>query len=89
MNTLDLSSYAVEDGAGTRFVPIVTDDGQVGFRVEWLNTGETTFIYFNPSTTEGADDFTPNVFVYEGATGEPWNDEALHFYDLRERSEFG
>lgn len=70
--------------AGVRYIPVIGHEGQVGYRCEWLATGEVTYIYLNASGGGDDAEHRANVFVHEGSTFEPWNDGALHFYDLEE-----
>jgi hypothetical protein len=79
-NGFEFRGLTVYDPAADVFyVPFVAEDGRVGYRVG--GTGKRadveTFIYFNPSTTEG--DSTPNVFVYEGVENDPGLDNPLVF----------
>lgn len=76
--------WTTDHDAGVRYVPVIGHEGQVGYRCEWLNTGEITYIYMLASGGGTCDEHRPNVFVYEGREFEPWNDGALHFYDLEE-----
>lgn len=50
--------------------------GALGFKVE--GPRGTEYIMLNPS--RGSDDGVPTVFVYQGPTGDPAEDEPQHFY---------
>ena len=56
----------------------------MGFRVTHPN-GAVEFTYLNPSSSDS--DGTPNVFVYQGAAGNPAMDTPQHWYSLA-RNEF-
>lgn len=49
-------------------------DGMVGYKVTRVYDGEVTFIYFNPSTSGKGE---PDVFVYQGPSGDPANDGSV------------
>jgi hypothetical protein len=72
-----------DPASDTAYVPFVSDDGRVGYRVIDTRAGKAgereTFLYFNPSISEGGGD-DPNVFVYIGGENDPAHDESLHFY---------
>lgn len=53
-----------------------TNGYSVGFKVTSTD-GQVEFIYLNPS---GSYDRTPDVFLYKGPTGEPCDDEPMHYY---------
>jgi hypothetical protein len=70
-----------DEDAGTTYTPW-TNGRAVGYQVRHPG-GRVEFIYFNPSGgSGGAEDHTPNVFVYRGPAGDPDADEPRHFYDL-------
>jgi hypothetical protein len=70
----------------TAYVPFVSDDGRVGYRVVDTREGHggdrEVFLYFNPSGTgeEPDDAREANVFVYVGGENDPAHDEAVDFY---------
>lgn len=72
------------------FTPYIGKDGTVGLRARHEQSGREEFIYFNLSDHDGDEDGGRdggpghNVFVYQGNTGDPSQDEALHFYYLME-----
>src|SRR3954463_7487463 len=51
------------------YIPIVMEDGRVGYCVHGLIEGQQEFIYFNPSSD--TDDGVPNVFIYQGLSNDP------------------
>jgi len=51
-----------------------TDGYAVGFKYQKA-TGETGYIYLNPSSEDSEGE--PNVFLYHGPSGNPCNDSAL------------
>ena len=65
----------------TAYVPFVSDDGRVGYRVIDTREGRgdwEVFLYLNPSISEGSGD--ANVFVYIGGKNDPAHDESMHHY---------
>lgn len=71
-----------DHAGGVYYEPFISANGRVGYRVGRTDefSDAETFIYFNPSSTEG--DSTPNVFVYIGIDNDPDIDEPRHFYTL-------
>jgi hypothetical protein len=55
--------------SGVTYYPILG-----GWRAE-KDSGSTEYIYLNPSG--GSDDGVPTVFLYQGANGDPAQDEAV------------
>ena len=78
------SGCVVDEDGRVRYTPVIGHEMQVGYRCEWLDTGRVTYIYMNASGGGTCDEHAPNVFVYEGETFLPYEDGALHFYDLEE-----
>lgn len=79
-----LAVRSLTTAEGATFTPW-TDGYSVGYKVSAPGVPET-IIYFNPSTDndEEGEEGVPaamrtNVFVYRG-TGDPYRDEALHWY---------
>jgi hypothetical protein len=71
----------VEDGE-TRYVPFISRNNEVGYRVERPGR-RATYIYLNPSNTEDDEEQGPNVFLYMGPDGDPCgNDTPQHWYGL-------
>lgn len=70
---------------GVVYVPFVSDDGRVGYRVTdtLSDAGAECFIYLNPS--DSSDDGVPNVFLYVGGENDPAYDAAELHYDLRDQ----
>lgn len=60
------------DGSSATFEPW-SDGHGVGFRC--TVNGKVSFIYLNPSTGGGS----PDVFVYQGETGDPFHDSPVCF----------
>jgi hypothetical protein len=59
-----------------KYTPFIS--GQIaGLKCE-LPDGTIEYIYLNPSEEETDD--TPNVFLYQGATGDPAEDAPQHHY---------
>lgn len=73
-----------DPASDTAYIPFVSDDGRVGYRVIDTRAGgdREMFLYFNPSGTgeEPDDARSANVFVYIGGENDPAEDEPLHFY---------
>lgn len=86
--TFFLDRTVYDPAADVYYQPFVSDDGRVGYRVGRTDDRPDveTFIYFNPSDTEGDD--TPNIFIYLGGDNDPALDKPLHFYTL-DREAFG
>lgn len=74
---------AVKDAHGTTYEPW-TDGWAVGFRVKREGKPDR-FMYLNPSGD--SDDGVSNVFLYEGVGGNPSEDEALLYVDVRGEAE--
>jgi len=70
----------LDPGSDVYYVPFISDDGRVGYRVSRTDGSRETFIYFNPS--DSSSDTKPNVFVYIGIENDPALDEAQHWYAL-------
>lgn len=67
-----------DETSNVMYVPYL-HKGRVGFRCIRMDADkDDTFIYFNPS--DSTDDGVPNIFVYEGVTGDPCYDGASHHY---------
>lgn len=76
----DITVY--DPAADVYYTPMVAKDGRVGYRVGRTDDrpDNETFIYFNPSLSEGPGD--ANVFVYIGIENDPAEDESQHFYNM-------
>ena len=68
----------VHDAAANITYEPWTDGHAIGFKLTHHNEGTTSYIYLNPSGD--SDGGTPDVFVYQGVTGDPAQDAALHYY---------
>ena len=81
MAVTEYPEHTVYDpGVDVYYVPFVGDDGRVGYRVGTTDGSDReTFIYFNPSVTDGDAD-EPNVFVYIGGDNDPAVDSPQHCY---------
>jgi len=62
------------------YIPYATRDGQVGLVARSHSGDRAEFIYLNPSTE--TEDGVPNVFVFQGVSGDPANDQPVHHYDI-------
>ena len=70
-------------GGNVYYVPFVSVDGRVGYRVSRLDGSAEKFIYLNPSWTDGS----PDVFVYVGYENDPERDTPRHFYTFPDLEE--
>lgn len=71
--------FKVKDsGSGVEYTPW-TDGYAIGYKIAHPN-GDTTYIYLNPSQSEGEGD--GNVFVYTGDKGNPEADLPWHHYNI-------
>jgi len=70
----------VDEGSGAVFEGW-TDGAAIGYRVTHGN-GAVEYLYLNPATTVDADVY-PCAFLYRGPEGDPCQDGACHFYDLK------
>lgn len=79
---LEFIGHAItDDFSETTFTPVLCNaTGIVGFKCE--RAGRTEYIYLNP--TDQSDDGKPNVFLYQGPTGDPVWDTPQHFYPIDE-----
>jgi hypothetical protein len=68
---------------GVLYIPYATKDGQIGYVVHGIKSGQQEFIYLNAST--GTDDGKPNVFLYQGESGNANEDGPEHFYLVAEK----
>jgi len=64
------------------YIPYATARGQVGYVVRSNDGDRQELIYLNAST--GTDDGEPNVFLYQGESGDPANDEPSRYYLVAE-----
>lgn len=72
-----------EDGSPAFTFEPWTDGHAVGYRVTRHADNHVTFVYLNPSQETWTDgDFSPDVFLYIGANGDPAQDDAVHFYNV-------
>jgi hypothetical protein len=62
------------------YEPWQSENGQVGFKCT-SKDGVISYVYLNPSTDEDPGD-VPNVFLYQGADGDPALDRAIIHLDL-------
>lgn len=76
---------AIHATDGVIYIPYATANGQIGYVVRSQDGGQEEFIYLNATTDSDGD--KPNVFVYQGTSGDPAHDGALHHYVVAE--EFG
>lgn len=58
-----------------------SDGAMVGFRCIDKN-GKVESIYLNPSSSDS--EGQPNVFVYQGASGNPMDDSAVAYFNVGE-----
>lgn len=70
----DFNFTTVDGGSEITYTPW-TDGHAVGFKVTQPN-GDESYVYLNPSQTDGGPDSTPDVFVIQGVTGESDQDMA-------------
>ena len=67
--------------SGLYYQPFIAPDGRVGYRVGSSERGDwETFIYLNPSISEGPGD--GNVFLYEGGENLPEHDSPITFVSV-------
>jgi hypothetical protein len=76
---IEFPGLTIYDAPGDMYyVPFVSDDGRVGYRVSTTDGSRETFIYMNP-TTDSSGSPSPDVFVYEGIENDPAEDEPVAF----------
>lgn len=60
-----------------------TNGAALGYEIHFPDN-RIEFIYLNPS--DGSDDGTPTVFVYQGTEADPGADTALCYFDVSDKS---
>lgn len=70
-----------DPGGDVYYVPYVSVDGRVGYRVSRSDGRAETFVYLNPSMTEGG---SPDVFLYIGIEDDPALDTPRRFFTFPE-----
>lgn len=79
----------IQTDAGHTLEPYISDDGRVGYKVQYPGSDFIGYIYLNPETGE-----TPAVWLYMGTLDNPneptddAEDTAKHFYPVEVAADF-